>query len=129
VELSEQIVSLKLSKPLKELGVKQESLFYWVNGELISNENFQNMDLLERILFSQEVHEYYSAFTVSELGGMLPDWTETVKRMKDDWVCIIRHKHNDINDYSFGETEANARAKMLIYLLENKLMELPNEQT
>jgi hypothetical protein len=42
--------------------------------------------------------------------------------MKDDWVCIFRHKHKDTNDHSFAETEANARAKMLIYLINNKLI-------
>ena len=58
---------------------------------------------------------------------MLPDWTETIKRASDDWVCIVRHKNNNRNDHAFDEKEVNARAKMLIYLIENKLIEFKDE--
>ncbi len=120
MDIEKQVISLYLAKKLRSLNVKQDSLFYWVKIGLnvVTCEENWRIELLKHNLTN--IPDYYiSAFTVAELGKMLPDWTETVKRMKDDWVCIVRHKHNDINDHSFADNEANARAKMLIYLLEN----------
>ena len=42
MKLENQVVSLEIAKSLKELGVKQESLFYWVsrgNGVWVWLEN------------------------------------------------------------------------------------------
>jgi hypothetical protein len=114
--IEQQVCSLELAKRLKELGVKQESLFYW---QFFPGHNFIIHDKDKSNHYETET---YSAFTVAELGEMLPDWNESVKRAYKDWVCIIRNKNTDINWHSFGETEANARSKMLIYLLENGLI-------
>lgn len=128
VKLENQVCSLELSKKLKELGVKQESLFYWVRPvdkwlltPVITDED---KIYLEHSINDVLQMEHYSAFTVAELGNMLPNWTKTIKRLSDDWVCIVRHKHNDINNHAFSDTEANCRSKMLIYLIENKLMDV-----
>lgn len=71
--LEKQVTSLKLSQRLKELGVKQESLFWWDNGELPIRS-----DGKKRIPFVQyskkgfaEYKNFYSTFTVAELGEML----------------------------------------------------------
>jgi hypothetical protein len=61
MELEKQICSLELAKKLKELGVKQDSLFWWVNGR-------GRMELHDKHTDSDSV----SAFTVAELGEMLP---------------------------------------------------------
>jgi hypothetical protein len=120
MKLESQLTSLELSKRLDELGVKQESLFYWVKS---ANPNYGDWLIAMIDGFNHVYHdEAISAFTIAELGETLPDWTETVKRAADDWVCIVRHKNDDINYHSFGKTEADARAKMLIYLLENGLI-------
>ena len=34
MKLENQVTNLELSRKLKELGVKQESLFWWVRGEM-----------------------------------------------------------------------------------------------
>ncbi len=130
MDIEQQVCSLELSKKLLTLGVKQNSSsFYWA----ISHLNNKYKDT--RIHYTYEI-EYLEctgwiveiiavAFTVAELGEMLLDWHESIKRADKDWVCIIRHKNSDINDHSFATTEADARAKMLIHLIENKLIEIP----
>ena len=129
-----QLSNLELSKKLKELGVKQESYFYWARDsgdwELKHKSELQSIindgwTWLEEALAKGEA---ISAFTVAELGEMLPDGLETYYTSKalGDWRGYKRDDEDemttmflDINE----KTEANARAKMLIYLLENKLIE------
>lgn len=146
--MEKYVCSLELAKKLKELGVKQESEFYWwfrkIEGdnyvcELWSNHavkvqveawnsmNFQFPD--------SKINDHYSAFTVGELGEMLPAniWLD------NDWryLNFIKNKREDLGRnpkwcYRYGkkkiirfaDTEANCRAKMLIYLIENKLIEV-----
>lgn len=73
-----------------------------------------------------------SAFTVAELGEMLPskiqnEWLRCIKATNNagiDWKIRYAAVGFEL-DYSlqFNEkTEANARAKMLIYLIENNLI-------
>jgi hypothetical protein len=118
MKLEDQVCSLELAKQLRELDVKQESLFCY---QPIENEKPsvwpRNFNLDEFAHPSED--ERIAAYTVAELGELLPEWSEILKRAKKDWVCIVRHKISDLNDHSFGKTEADARAKMLIHLLEN----------
>lgn len=111
MELEKQVVSLELAKKLEELGVKQESLFYWrrhkVKGMVIE---YGRNDLDEYLT---------AAFTVAELGEMLPDRTRTDKRDGSSWVSCEELVKPEIAD-----TEADARAKMLIYLIENGLIKI-----
>lgn len=70
--------------------------------------------------------EIYSAFTVAELGEILPINLNSYKLDTGKWYCEAHECHGaETNwEYTEDETEANARAKMLIYLLENKLLTL-----
>lgn len=112
MKLEQQVCSLELSQKLKMLGVKQESLFWWVNGH-----------------GRMELHNYatdsdaLSAFTVAELGEMLPNPITSVHRAKNEWVCGYSRPqpHND-QIVLEGAIEADARAAMLIYLIEQKLI-------
>ena len=105
--LKDQVCSLKLAKRLKELGVKHNS-----------------------------------AFTVAELGEMLPNFIQDgdkrdcrltmYKKSKYFTVSyqFLKYENGRIVDSNnWGEfndeVEADARAKMLIYLIENKLIEMP----
>ena len=77
--------------------------------------------------------EFYSAFTCAELGEMLPDefsdkpyhyYNLRIKRINKKWsVCYDGINPNGrghtIKEY-IDDTEANTRAKMVIYLKENK---------
>ena len=157
--LQNQVSSLELSKQLKELGVKQESVFYWSKG--IGKERLylsKPADFNLSWIPSYDTSDCkvkYSAFTVAELGEMLPkkiilknfigipatnlvlwwDMTEIYacigyRKFEDkgrdilNKGTIITRKYGDIPLSDMAKSEANARAKMLIYLLENKLIKL-----
>ena len=70
MKIEDQVCSLELSKKLKELGVKQDSIFYWINGVItdinVSPEQTRNL------WYPAHSYTLYSAFTVAELGEMLP---------------------------------------------------------
>lgn len=121
MKLEDQVCSLELSKKLKYLGVKQESLWYWKGGFLRSDESIGEQ--------YKDRDDCYSAFTVAELGEMLPKTIE-----KDFGLHFLEIQRDYENKWRFqyginthftsleNDTEANARAKMLVYLLENKLL-------
>ncbi len=102
--LEQQVTSLEISKKLKSLGVKQESLFYYTRRAFnaITGESRFELQMLFHNLSS--IPDYYiSAYTSAELGVLLP-----------------------VNcDFGIREqNEAEARGKMLILLIENKLIEV-----
>ena len=120
IPLEKQVTSLELSKRLKELGVKQDSIFWWVK-HIKSGTNHYTWDLVFGKDENDLVNEYISAFTVAEHGEALP---RNIHSYRDTdfktefWVCEQRFKNRE-----FADTEANARAEMRIYLIENKLVE------
>lgn len=132
MKLSDQVCSLELAKRLKELGVKQESLFYWFESLFKGKESFiRQGDTSYRDGYELAC----SAFTVAELGKLLPDKISpenqfdcyilfTMKNTSDgEWV--VRYAiTSTIYCAIVADTEADARAKMLIYLIENKLIEV-----
>lgn len=110
--------------------VKQESLFYWHVATLGMG--------ADKVRFGDEQHRdgttpLYSAFTVAELGEMLPNDVNDAALMMDKTSDEYRvwYANPNEDDWPFdlsivriARTEADARAKMLIYLLENKLITL-----
>jgi len=138
--IEDHVVSLELSKKLKELGVKQESEFSWVVGEsklpFLDDTDTAKM-IIELDKDNQEVRpKLYSAFLSSELGEMLPKGCTTYKPFNStkDYLCWYRvggqlkYKPHQGEDLRFeANTEANAKAKCLIYLIENGLLEAKHE--
>lgn len=92
MKLKDHVTSLKLSMKLKELGVKQKSLFYWIDN-YCDEKYFSIVDYINLNVTTW----YASAFTSSELEELLPEILDK-------------------------ESEANCRAKLLIYLLENGMI-------
>ena len=143
--LEKQVSSLELSKQLKELGVKQESLFYWQYFHDTDDDGRMSEYKLYNIdnLYSGK-DDGYSAFTVAELGEMLPKfiWYKNlkeddkknyhlyIKKLVDCWLINYLWNENgrfiSLGKEQVSKTEADARAKMLIYLIENKLMDIKN---
>lgn len=122
MKLEQQVVSLEIAKKLKDLGVEQKSLWYWVYDE---------KDITHQVIRNEEpfISDYqikYSAFTVAELGELLPkdshyDHCSTVKGYQ--WrVCAHDRAYRGELGRAFADTEADSRAKMLIYLKEHKLI-------
>jgi hypothetical protein len=114
--LEQQVCSLELSKKLKELGVKQESLFYY--RILAEHEDGYRIVFGEPVVCAEEWK--YSAFTVAELGDMLKGSDLPYFNYGTGWQLPI---FSNKSIYHRPKTEADARAKMLVYLLENNLIQ------
>ena len=103
--------ALELAKKLKELGIKQESYFQWFNQYPFSSNKWE----IIRDLGVGEGEQMYSAFTVAELGELLPTGACILMQEHCFYCCFYETE-------VFADTEADARAKMLIYLIENNLV-------
>lgn len=137
MKLKNQVVSLDIAKRLKELGVKQESLFWWDFRPKVGESKCDWHVMLEKQLENKYMAK--SAFTVAELGDMLPDVIKLEKgnayftqektieptNKKHLWEVFYEYFYDEGGKISEqSDTEADARGKMLIYLLENKLITL-----
>lgn len=182
MKLEQQVVSLEYAKKLKELGVKQESLFGWTQNYTRKSGEFKK-DSKPYLQYKGSFD--YSAYTVAELGEMLPkeilaetinknhpirkhndeegeEWDKMQELIEED-IEKLNDVFNDNTEFlsdlelengfpynlkrSFGDgleisyfqvtdewesnygmieingnTEADARAKLLIYLIENGLI-------
>ena len=137
MKLENQLVSKKLSIKLDELGFKTESL-YW---HKIPNKKCRNGSVASIVEYKEESKwfDYYRAYSVSEIGEMLPCFIENKGRVY--WLKYYKEfnttkgeKHiacaitEDILpghtlEY-FEDTEANSKTLMLIHLLENNLINI-----
>lgn len=135
MKLENQVINLEIAKKLKELGVKQESLFYWVMSR--TDEKTYVLDyqgscgLCSRAYNGNYENKEISAFTVAELGEMLPDSYMSGKLFTPDepkkwaiWAHNSSLEQGSPLAFTYANTQANAMGKMLIYLLENKLITL-----
>ena len=101
--MEREVCSVPVSKRLKEVGVPQESLWYWCHRDCLSGESFSPEDewvlidykRADDISYSEPEAEMYSAFTIGELSEMLPAsirikgniyYLEIRKFDEDDWL-------------------------------------------
>lgn len=151
MKLEDQVCSLDLAKRLKELGVKQESFFTWVirpKDEYYLDpyiEELKTAELGNRYnkKYGYPIYDLFSSFTCSEFGELLEPLEEngeyfffcSAQDISGKYYCggfcsesddcvYIDENENEHELYFEADTEANARAKMLVYLLENKLINL-----
>lgn len=114
MKLEDQVCSLPLAKRLKELGVSEDSLFVWQGAG-------EDWEVMSREHSGSNI----AAFTVAELGEMLPGGTESFRDSDEvNPEYWTRLKDEEENPDHRAKTEADARAKTLIYLLENNLITL-----
>lgn len=130
MKFDQQVCNLELAEQLKELGVKQKSLFVWSVSSLTTME-----PEITTLIYAASIHGKgidCSAFTVAELGEMLPSdivsytklgmgyaWQVHLEMLDDDFPPKLKEKN-----FQSADNEADARAKMLIYLLEHKIITL-----
>lgn len=137
MNIEQHVTSLEISKRLKELGVKQKSMFMWDYDGKLRVGIIQAISPHIKTAYPDEieiikVEDCYSAFLASELGELLP------KRLIGDhplWYLTI-HCNDNYHNVSYetfngriqedqgarDKNLADAMGKMLIYLLENKLI-------
>jgi len=106
MKIEDQVCSLGHALRLKELGVERESYFHWnkINGHDVPMHVISNYSNLK-----------YPAYTVAELGEMLPDGNSTVEIHEDHCHAYF---DRSVETYT-ARTMAGAMAELLIWLIEN----------
>lgn len=140
MEIIDQVCSVEQSIILKDLGVAQKSLFGWIippdNGSLLRSFGFfeeHQLILADTVMFLGNGKNSWCAYSVSELGVMLPDdnvpydSTNQYRPFKQYHIMNDQSNwkyHNIYIDYKQDTkvlnalTEAQARATMLIDLIK-----------
>ena len=146
MKIENQVSNVKLSMKLEQLGLKQDSVWYWEieTYKFKPYKGQQHIFLLNR-LDKQKVsndydYEYYSAFTVAELEQQI---FQIIGECRYDFIVSFSPLGGTWKDETFDKmytvqcvdwsslnkslmeragTGADARATMLIYLLENRLI-------
>lgn len=131
----QHLTSLELSQRLKELGVPQRSEFYHFKGKILMDWEMRGMTMTEESV-------PVSAYLSSELMEMFPpvinhpdnnekilwfSFGKSIVTEPGDTKYNVTYAHEDesftrIDEY--GDNPADVCAKILIRLLENKLLTL-----
>lgn len=89
IPIEKQVITLEQAKTLKELGVEQDSLFYFINC-------YMNSPIDKwKIVFKDEKEKYrgicecYSAFTIGELRYMIFENIDVENAYSDVEFCLI----------------------------------------
>lgn len=138
--LDQQVTSLELSMKLEELGVPQDSLWMWLKLDSwprpklwcvrppLGTEPIKNIYYWKS---TGHLEWAYSAFTVAELGEMLP--MQIIENEKEYFLNYFKTANLHILDYMcwedetptflvghFGDiTEAEARGKVIMRLINS----------
>lgn len=126
MKIEDQVCSLESAKRLKELGVEQESHFYWCLCNHYSYPHVQDASNLNKRFGPDNWRDKYpSAFTVGEMGEMLP-WDIIISRnIQNQWHITWQangYSDDDVYSVTSQKSEADCRAIMLIYLIEKGLL-------
>ncbi len=137
--IEKQAVSLDLAKELKANGYPCDGVFRWVNIHdkwtiWYYKEHYLHLEMERERALRDEEPEYCVAPTVAELGERLPalldeeggHWhLKLIKRCNTAVPWLIRYNccesDNDLKIIE-TDTEANARAKMWLYLKKENLL-------
>ena len=124
-------VSLETAKRLKELGFFQTTDFFWIkastplgNWFVCPKGFFKGMGHTAQTFIDRG--DCFAAPHVGELGMWLPQFYGSWKALDDEKCCpkgFICEGQENSKAFE-AETEAEARAKCLIYLAEQKLLDL-----
>lgn len=127
------IIDLGYAKKLDELGVKKESIFSWYQRLNVLGED-PYVGITRKAQHNPKEIMEISAYTASELMEILPSVVDAEGH--DVFLCakkdIINYyvayctSDGDLDIFSDFKDESisNALAKMLIFMVENKLVEV-----
>ena len=140
--LEQQVANLALSKELKELGFPQETYFHWIFRRRLVGRKTKGI-IVEPVWVLDccrygITEESIAAPTAAELGEILPKGIKTWKGFnpwqKFEWWCNNRDMpfktllEGAENTYQAdGNTEVNAKTKMLIHLAKQGLVKFEKE--
>ena len=143
MRLEKQVCSVELAKRLKELGVAQRGQYTWVWSSLVneyqlSSRTSEQVELLRKAhpnsveLAEMEKKGWFSAFTVSELGEMLPNCYDTMRATgrneavrTNEWIGYD-NSGEPMNLGNSYYTEADCRAALLISTISDKQDKIDN---
>lgn len=115
MKLENQVITKEQSQKLYDLGIRGESLFYHTESKF---------GVMPKSSIDFKNGYVKNAFTISELGQMLPSETGTERTGSEDSEYANWEWASESDQIGMGlfATEVEARADMLIHLLENKLV-------
>jgi len=123
--IEKHIPKLETCQTLKELGLKQRGLFCYYKHHSGGGFEYQ----IEPMVKERHTEDDYNferhvvfAPTVGELGEMLPIGFDSCRPIGGFWKCYPSPKYPDVH-LARGNTEAEARAEMLIHLIENDFVD------
>lgn len=128
MKMEKQVVSLESAQRLAELGVSRHCLFYWELNK--ANKYFKGRVAYGDPSIDNAWSIPFPAYTVAELGEMLPGHiaskagTHYLLSTVNNYGEMIVWYENEWGDNFKGESfnddsEADARALMLVWLIEN----------
>lgn len=133
MKVEQQLINLSQAQKLEALGVEQECRDWFYEYKINGGTDIR----LNYVPTLHEIVNQWAAFNVAELGVMMANkirlngmnytfranleksglWHLKYRTLSKEGKCIPLYQCQSNN-------EADARAKMLIYLLENKLLEV-----
>jgi hypothetical protein len=125
MKLQDQVTDLRKAKRLKELGISQDSLWFWEEmtepiPEGCAKNRLQAYSNGGHPIPNSFIADIFSAFTIAELGCMLPDQVAITRKIAGWRVNFDPASWSG----SGGEnvTLADLLASLLISLLEQKFI-------
>ena len=133
MKLKDIVCDLEYAEKLKELGLVKEGIFKYYNPPIVDNRPYEVSDefeLTDSPSYTIAPHfNPINTYTVAEFGEMLPEYIE----YNDTEIFLTSYKVDGSYESIYSNVvtgkeifhksdpkEANARAKLLIWLIENK---------
>ena len=130
MRLEKQVCSLELAKRLKDMGVKQDSYFFWRTFP----------DGSAGLRTGEQQSFDFAAFTVAELGELIGPYFQinsgrsgrpAIMVWAEALPNILVRSNPDLHPpeevkrapLMSADTEADARAEILVYLIKNALLD------
>ncbi len=126
IEIGYQVVCRELSQEIKNLGVKQESAWYWNMG---MTSVVPSPTLRKYKISCENKYEYISALTIAEIGQLFPSYDSDygIYIFCDCGQWFVQYRKHGFGERlkdCNNEYLVNAMAKMLIWLIKQKKVDV-----